>query len=1405
MSIVQAAIIGSAIGTAGSGYPIPGSGSYAENAGVSNVNGTAYDPGGAQASVDNSAAGFYRRTVQAEWWTGSYAGTDMAFFDGKTVVEELADTYVSFGDQSDVKQNYSMYWLGYFRAPTTTTYNLRIASDDQSMVWIGTNAISGFTGSNCVATQNTTTANSLSLTGGVWYPIRIWYHESGGNNTCQLFIGQTGSPLYNVYLWASNIAYNSVTNGLNITPRVNAIPGNTWSGLALQNTPTNNTTYLTFNGTNQSATVTPGLINTDPSGDFTIEMWARTTNDNGILVTDGLPSNGYNVSLIEFVNGDILAGYWNGTAGVSGTVQSPAGRNYWHHYVYAYNSAGPQLEFFIDGVRTNFNLPVKRAAGTLLSLFHGGTGTNFGDNTYLAGDLGEFRLWDSLLSDTKVQSQYDATKSAYLPTYTLSTAGSVNNINEGTALTFNLATERVLDGTKLYYDITSTGSYPITRDRWGLPGSVYFSASGKWLSATVPAPGGSSDATPVTYEWWVYPPSVTGLHGMLQTRTGSMGADGIDVFILNGTLGITTSGAFLLQDAGTINPNEWTHIAIVRTGTGKDWKVYINGVNVATITPDLTFSSTDLYIGTKGTDGEGPLQGYMTNFRYVKGTAVYTNNFTPLPAQLTAITGTELLLLETNSAGLLTDSSGNNVTVTNTGGAVWNSLSPIKLSVSVTSNAGSFSITTSSDVTTATGTQLYTVALTTDGSTSVGNTVSITVNDTSITIPQWHTGDATASGRSVSYRYYKFNITKIKNISVSLGGATQISELIILNGSTKLTGGTATNPGGTQAFPSEGPSKALTGYYNDKWCDTSFATNGYSTLIVDYGTAQTSTGFTYATANDYLGRDPVQWTFEGSNDGSTWDVIHEQIVDATITTDRNTLVSTVFNYPTHGSAVFNFPQTDYISLPALPDWNLGTTWTVEFWIYMNSSSDGAVNQQGGIWGLLNQGGWAVKDGINIALSGGYLQINQGNNTSYYNKYIVEPTPLQWVHVAIVNNAGTNKVYYNGIEQIPPSNINSRDYTASWTNSTKPLYIGCLGSSGNDNTGGGGFDGKLTNLRITDRAEYLTNFNPPTVLPTKITNHTRLLWTPTDQALATDTSDDPHTITNTGVTYSSSYPATNNTVGSSVFDGSTNRYYKVPGGSHLQLGTTWTIEWWQKTTALTAGNGNLYTIMSQSPGGGRIDIFYQSGNLVVQNDQALCAEPPMGVWVHVAIVNNAGSGTVYYNGIAQSASGNFGNYGQTQDLYIGKRGNNTFQYFNGKMTNIRITDTAVYTSNFVPNLTPTLIAGHTKLLLAPTADTINGIDTGDLALALGSSGIRYSSEYPVKLSNYQATGYGGQLGTFSPLPAAQNGWTILGIASSSVIWHSIVTNPSYYGNIQATDNWPNLTDSPAGTVRYTFIG
>lgn len=164
------------------------------------------------------------------------------------------------------------------------------------------------------------------------------------------------------------------------------------------------------------------------------------------------------------------------------------------------------------------------------------------------------------------------------------------------------------------------------------------------------------------------------------------------------------------------------------------------------------------------------------------------------------------------------------------------------------------------------------------------------------------------------------------------------------------------------------------------------------------------------------------------------------------------------------SLQFNQPQGDYLSTPASTDWNLGTSWTIEFWLNANSSGDGSANMTGGIWGLLNQEGWAATNAINIAISDSKLVVGQG--AQYDDVRYTEPTPAQWTHVAIVNDAGTQKVFYNGVEQ---TKVSGTFGTANYTNSTDSLAIGNI--SGGNNY----FDGKMAMVRISNTAKYAAAF------------------------------------------------------------------------------------------------------------------------------------------------------------------------------------------------------------------------------------------------------------------------------------------------------------------------------------------
>jgi hypothetical protein len=102
----------------------------------------------------------------------------------------------------------------------------------------------------------------------------------------------------------------------------------------------------------------------------------------------------------------------------------------------------------------------------------------------------------------------------------------------------------------------------------------------------------------------------------------------------------------------------WYHVAVVRSsGTTK---LYVNGTSVITETDSKDYTQTYLIIGGFYST-TFLMDGYISNFRVVKGTAVYTSNFTPSTTPLTAITNTSLLTCQSNR---FVDNSTNNFTLT---------------------------------------------------------------------------------------------------------------------------------------------------------------------------------------------------------------------------------------------------------------------------------------------------------------------------------------------------------------------------------------------------------------------------------------------------------------------------------------------------------------------------------------------------------------------------------------------------------------------------------------------------------------------------------------------------------------------------------------------------------------------
>jgi hypothetical protein len=121
-----------------------------------------------------------------------------------------------------------------------------------------------------------------------------------------------------------------------------------------------------------------------------------------------------------------------------------------------------------------------------------------------------------------------------------------------------------------------------------------------------------------------------------------------------------------ISDPSNSPLQQWVYFAAVKSGT--TMYLFNNGTLVASATSSVrTGFPGRLNVGqtTVDTNYRGFFLGYISNLRVVKGTAVYTSNFTPPTSPLTAITNTSLLLLTDNYR--VVNSSPTSYPITNTG------------------------------------------------------------------------------------------------------------------------------------------------------------------------------------------------------------------------------------------------------------------------------------------------------------------------------------------------------------------------------------------------------------------------------------------------------------------------------------------------------------------------------------------------------------------------------------------------------------------------------------------------------------------------------------------------------------------------------------------------------------------
>jgi len=224
------------------------------------------------------------------------------------------------------------------------------------------------------------------------------------------------------------------------------------------------------------------------------------------------------------------------------------------------------------------------------------------------------------------------------------------DLSAGNVVTFDQtsSTTVAFANTSTAMDVTmirnSSGTYNISYSS----GGVDFDGTGDYLEA-----GGGTDMElgtgDFTIETFVYFDSVASGQIYEGRPNGVQGAYISIYFTSTGELSFYADSSTRITATG-IQASQWYHIAAVRNSSVTT--LYIDGVSKGTYadTLDYTIRTDGPVIGISRNLSNNPLDGKLSNYRIVKGTAVYTDNFIPPSAALNNITNTKLLCCQSSSS-----------------------------------------------------------------------------------------------------------------------------------------------------------------------------------------------------------------------------------------------------------------------------------------------------------------------------------------------------------------------------------------------------------------------------------------------------------------------------------------------------------------------------------------------------------------------------------------------------------------------------------------------------------------------------------------------------------------------------------------------------------------------------------
>jgi hypothetical protein len=517
----------------------------------------------------------------------------------------------------------------------------------------------------------------------------------------------------------------------------------------------------------------------------------------------------------------------------------------------------------------------------------------------------------------------------------------------------------------------------------------------------------------------------------------------------------------------------------VRSGTGTNQvKFYVDGVNVASGTYAGTMASGGtVWIGGIGWASATTYNhtGYISNLRIVKGSTVYTSNFTPSTTPLTAITNTSLLTCQSNR---FIDNSTNAFTITRNGDVSVQRFSPFAPTApyAAGTDGGSGYFDGSGDY--------IRVASNTNAALSLGTSdftyeawvyPTAFVSGSSVIGVQTQTNGTAGNGfalyltntgapgvlAAASSGSYAVNFT---GTAIPLNAWTHLAVTRSGNTFTLWRNGVSDGTATSSVTITQDSTSAYGGWNTGGSPQTGQGHNGYIVDRLTKSGALYSTTFTPPSA-------PFTTTVSAGTVSLLCSMTNAGIIDNAemnnLETVGNAQISTAQSK--FGGASMAFDGTgDYLRAPSTVNWDFGTgDFTIESWVYFSSIAYMALA------GKFSSGGyaWIVQFRAGDIGGGNGIRFYTGNNGALSSNYDFSWSPSTgiWYHLAVARSGSNLRLFINGTQQGSTATIGTQVLSST----SGVCTVGATGDGLDQN-----WNGYIDDLRITKGyARYTTSFTP----------------------------------------------------------------------------------------------------------------------------------------------------------------------------------------------------------------------------------------------------------------------------------------------------------------------------------------